>query len=572
MKAYITNFTLALFSLLYLIRLLTILDVKFYMVIYRVNYLRSFDPLFPSDSLIVIAIALFVINYRARRISLLIASSVSFLLVIISPNYITDVVALLIPIPLLLYIYNKADLKLFLFNLLLIILAIEFISLIRWISYPIFPTIIFEDPSWAFSLLEAKLFYSFGMLSPYLMLLVLLSFIIKFYISRFKISSIRIDVLSRFDVLERVKPIIDHRVILLSAFILIFILSIYPYIPTINPDFKRVSVDEPYYLGWLNDIRGSDDPLKELFVVSNGSRPLTLLIMLALEEIGIPSLLVVRFFHLMLAPILMIAVYYFVKHSANKKLAAFSTLMTAFSYHIIVGIYAGLLANMLALIPAYLALLFAIRVLDDRKFTNSLLLFALLTLTMLTHTYTWSFLITALILFTILSLITERRYRSIIILSSIIVVSIIIDYIRADYTNSITALSSNVNIATNALGISYFTTRWDNLEATFYRFLGGYFTNATMLILVLIWALKAKYTDKFDRMLLASIFIGLLPVLFGNATIQSRMFYNMPLHIPAAIMLYNSNKHGIFGNILFLTILMQFINYAFRAVANMYLP
>ena len=139
--------------------------------------------------------------------------------------------------------------------------------------------------------------------------------------------------------------------------------------------------------------------------------------MLALADItGLPDPTIVRFIPVLLAPSLVFSSYVFVRYSwqnrdkenhpfESRRLAAIVAIIAAMSPQIVVGVYAGILANWLALIPALFSMLLLIRTLELAKdFTGtrdnwkrlsaySLSLFGTLSLTMLFHTYTWGYLV-----------------------------------------------------------------------------------------------------------------------------------------------------------------------------------
>ena len=84
--------------------------------------------------------------------------------------------------------------------------------------------------------------------------------------------------------------------------------------------------------------------------------------------------------------------------------------------------------------------------------------------------------------------------------------------------------------------------------------------------------MKANYTNDSDRFFLSMLFVSLLPILFGDFVVQSRMLYNIPLQIPASVMMYKlyNNPKTPFGKPLLVAIILMQFNYALRAMANMY--
>src|SRR5206468_1481758 len=64
---------------------------------------------------------------------------------------------------------------------LLIIIVIETGALVRWVTYPAFPTEMYSDASWKFARLESALYHTFGLLSPVMIVLIAFSFLYKNY-------------------------------------------------------------------------------------------------------------------------------------------------------------------------------------------------------------------------------------------------------------------------------------------------------------------------------------------------------------------------------------------------------
>ncbi|MEM2966920.1 MAG: hypothetical protein QW052_08280, partial [Candidatus Nitrosocaldaceae archaeon] len=149
--------------------------------------------------------------------------------------------------------------------------------------------------------------------------------------------------------------------------------------------------------------------------------------------------------------------------------------------------------------------------------------------------------------------------------------NIVIDNVRAYYINSMDTASINLKIAKNSIGMNYFLSRWNNLETTFKLYVGGHFTNSIMLILVFVWIINARYGNPFDRIILSSIFIGLIPTLFGDIVMQTRMFYNMPIQIATALAIYPLTYGSSLRKLIFISIILHLFNYTLRALANSYL-
>ncbi|MEM2856358.1 MAG: hypothetical protein QW416_04575 [Candidatus Nitrosocaldaceae archaeon] len=561
-KERIKSITFSILILFSIIKILSVTKLEFNIIQYRVIYTRTFedyliDPLI--DALLIYASSIFLTVYL-KKIYLTLVLSILFVLSIINNN-LMDLTSSSAAIIVSFFLIKERSINFTsLYYIIFIILIFEAASLLRWSIHPLFPSLIYEDQSWKVAFIEAKLFYLLGIISPLLMLLILFSFFIKPYIKRV------------IEINDR-NGLLNHRLLLFLSLLFSIILSIYPYIPTINPDFKGVSIDEKYYLQWIEQSKS-----ESIFTIADGSRPLTLLLIISLQSFtGLPSHIVIRFLPLILAPLLSISIYTFIKYSIeNKIVASIASLLTLSSYQFVIGIYAGFFANWLALITSYLAFLFAVKALKRNKKIDYLLLSIASITTLFIHIYTWSYLIATLLLYTIISVIIYRKeirekYKGLILLAIIIASNIVIDNVRAYYINSMDTASINLKIAKNSIGMNYFLSRWNNLETTFKLYVGGHFTNSIMLILVFVWIINARYGNPFDRIILSSIFIGLIPTLFGDIVMQTRMFYNMPIQIATALAIYPLTYGSSLRKLIFISIILHLFNYTLRALANSYL-
>ena len=419
----------------------------------------------------------------------------------------------------------------------------------------------------------------------------------------------------------------NARYILVASLALSAILSLYPYLPTINPNMANISVDVVYYTQWLNDMMGSGNEvggntgdgksmytsiIGKAFILNDGDRPLSLLLMFTIYKIvniftSVEVSMVIRFMPLFLAPILTYIVYRFALILYNDRMiASIVALFTPFSYHFVVGIYAGFFANWLALIAMYATLICLLLYIKGERTLHLLSIFLCLVLVMLLHVYTWVYLIAGLILFTIISIILKLTSRDDVVnreinintrkviiirkellLMLIIVASIVTDVVRAEALQISNGIERDIRIAEQGVGYEQFLARWGNLKYTFTTYVGGYFTNLPLLLLVLIWISRASIRNDRERILLSLIYVGSLAIIFGDSVVQTRIFYNLPLHVAGiggvmSMFLGSDKSLGKAGRertsiiiiiILLLSILILLImaNYTLRALSNLVL-
>lgn len=273
--------------------------------------------------------------------------------------------------------------------------------------------------------------------------------------------------------------------ILLAAMVISVLVMMYPYLPAVNQTGSGISVDERHYLRWLEELEllrqqgaSSGEIISAVFAVNGGDRPLSVLLMLFLSEVtGLPGATVVRFLPVILAPALVASSYLSVRlvrpailvweiQGRKSIVASTVAIAAAMSPQIVVGLYAGILANWLALIPALFSIVLAVKIseyakskdLDWRKLSASAAaLFALLTLTDLFHVYTWGYLVLALALFTIISFVVLRKSasvdRRVLLKVSLILGAVIVASVAADYAKS-SLFSVTSGLSQETVGIS----------------------------------------------------------------------------------------------------------------------
>jgi hypothetical protein len=514
----------------------------------------------------------------------------------------------------------------------LVIIAIEIGAIARWVTYPFMPTEMYGDLSWKFAGLESALFHSFGLLSPYLVVLIAFSFLYKWYIGDLLRKASRIfggqkqsrepdssnepsnkperlpgiDDSGRGRQVKGDGPVVasyarkssiltikkSYWIILAAALIIAPMVALYPHLPGINPAGSGVSTDEQYYVKWMSALRADGtatwtDAVGNAFTVNKGDRPLTLLLILALSNItGSQDLMVIRYLPVALAPMLVLATYSLLRFSLKseetkvKLYASIGAIFAAFSPQIVVGEYAGLLANWLALIPTYFVFYFLIKGWDsasrNQMIRNFGILFGMLLLIMLLHLYTWAHMLTVTLLFAAISFLFARKSVTsprIKVALMLIVVgsSFAIDYARSSFFETPAAGASDSAIGTNI--VPHDTAgRWDRLFFTLHTNVGGFLSLPILLILALVWIVKADLSKTLNRIMLSMVFILAIPITFGSIEFQTRVLYNIPLHVFALLAL-SQTKYSLEKSRLIIPIAIALIimTYSLRAMANLYI-
>jgi hypothetical protein len=392
-----------------------------------------------------------------------------------------------------------------------------------------------------------------------------------------------------------------HRGLLAIALVVAPLLMIYPHLPGINPGGEGVSTDEQYYTKWMSQFRativGGDGSWAEIighaFTINNGDRPLTLLAILTLSNLAnVPDLMVIRFLPVVLAPALVGANYFLLRRTLSAKqfgparvkvFAAIGAMLAIFSPQVVVGEYAGLLANWIALTVAYFVFYLMIKgwesVERKRIYVSIGALFAILLLTMLIHLYTWAHLLAMIVVFAGLSYLLSRKTvqdskLKAMLMLAVVATSFSIDYGRSLYLGTPAAAQDNSALASNIEAHDP-SSKWDRLYFTLTANVGGFLSNPALLLLGLVWLVKER-SSGLSVLMLSMIFMLAAPVTIGSVEFQTRVLHNTPTHI-AALMALMWTGSGLnrqrddksVQKLLILVIILVMATFALRAMANL---
>jgi hypothetical protein len=325
--------------------------------------------------------------------------------------------------------------------------------------------------------------------------------------------------------------------------------------------------------------KSTQELLQNNFVtISGGDRPFFLLLIFSLTKISsMPVETVLQLIPVLFSPALTLATYYFIKTGTkNGALASIVAIVVPFSTTVITGIYAGFYANWLALIITFIALTFLLKYLDRKIKKYLIFFFICITSVLFTHNYTWSYVISAIIIFLITSSVIYRKNKTLllnlVLIGIVIFISIGADLSKLILLKNDSGLDKELTTATDQISSHDFANRWNNLRYVFTIFLGGFYTNLLIYLLALIWALFVDYKDNMNRLVLSLMFVGTIGIVAGVYSVQGRILWNIPLYIPVGILLYSflvNTKNAFLGKILFISIMLHFGNYALRSLANL---
>ena len=364
------------------------------------------------------------------------------------------------------------------------------------------------------------------------------------------------------------------KFLFLSLFIVLSIFfALLPHQSFINNEQELVGADTVDYVKWMNNVWEGDQSelMYRAFVVQNsGDRPISLLLFSGMLTIvqdnpyqGIDHI------PLILSPVLVLTVFFLTREiTSNDTVSLLASFLTAISFQPLVGIYSGIYANWLALIFGYLSIVFLIRFLKRPTGTSYLAFSVLLFLMMFSHVYTWTLLTLFIGIFLIVSSrlkMFERKTVALVFL--IIVASIAFDAGKSIMTEADGGIERDVSIAISSASFLNLASLWSNLFQTSHVFAGGVFGNFLILSLCIFWLLRSNLRVMPNLFIAIFLSIGILPILFGDEVIQSRVLYDISFQIPAAIgLFYLSNQH--WGKLLVFAICIWILSMSIHAITN----
>ena len=595
---------LALISFFYIYTVGSYFKVNIYILQNRVTYYQFFDMYifgrYIDHIIITCGIILWFVLFirgKARFAASIIYGGLTLIALLANLSALLDIIAVMsIPIIISFLIYNKlACKKKKIPTIPYTNLTINYIAIIG-IATGIISVIVSSAPS-LFSIMAQssssipirnyayEIFLLFSSFSPILILLLVNSFPVKLLIKEFttiknSISNNNNKIDSSVSKDWNIK--LRTKFIYLSLFMLLSVaITLIPHLPTINRDNQRIGVDTDYYVNWVNALMHSNnvqDFIRQAFVIQGnaGERPLTLIFLFTIVKVvNADPFYILEHVPIILGPALVLVVYFLTREltSNNDITSLLAAFLTAVSSQILIGIYAGFYANWFALIIGYLSFMFLIKFLKRPNTLNLILYSLLMVFLVFTHAYTWSILAIVMSIFLVVQLkLNCYHKRSVTLLLLVILSSVIIDIARIFVTGSTSSgIEQDIIKARGGASLSQFALRWNNLNYTVNTYVGGQFSNFIIFMLGLYWLFRFNLYQSSSIFLVVFLSIGIIPLLFGNWVIQTRILYNIPFQIPAAIALTYIRKSYANGTLIIFPICIWLLAIGIRAVSNFYL-
>jgi hypothetical protein len=398
-----------------------------------------------------------------------------------------------------------------------------------------------------------EIFVLFSVLSPVLLILIFFCLPVKLLvksvlhrIGRRRIWQAQSDTLKHQEDSHRLK----HRLIIISILVLTSIsLAIIPQLPTVNTDNQKIGSDSDDYIEWINQLKQAKN-LEDFLIIAlsqsglQGDRPLSLIFLFFLTSLtDAPALDTIEYLPIILGPALVLVIYFLTRElTANETASLFAASLTALGYfQVSMGIYAGFYANWIALLLGYSSLIFFFRFLRKSSSISPLIFFILLLTALFSHALTWSVISIVMGIFLVVSLLRNTYPRNRVILLLILIMSTVaVDVAKTLLLGPIGSAGGvelTLSLAQAKIELKELGFVWNILVDATQEHFGGIFCNFIILGLVIYWSIRSNLSADYNTFIVIFLMIGIPSLFFGDWIVQSRVFYNIPFQIPAAIAL-----------------------------------
>lgn len=408
------------------------------------------------------------------------------------------------------------------------------------------------------------IFVLLSSLSPILVMLIAFNLPIRIILASittrihsYPVGELKIDSIS----LKRRKTIIFLSVLCASSIILSLSHG--------YPNQRTIGVDTEWYLSSLEYLRNSsdlDEFSSRLFTEKEfADRSLTLFLLYPLVIIPNDDLAnsLDYIMPAFLAPLLIILTFFLTTEiTRNRHVALISAFIAVFGFQNLIAIYAGFYANWIALIMGYAMIVFLLRSLRQNKVASYAAFYLILITLIFVHSYTWSFFLVMVSLILVALFYIKLYDRKRILIVMLLVLSTIpIDIMKAFITSSPAALQSDlVLFESTGVGMSQFQHRWTNLVGAIQIHLGSVYSNFLILTLSLIGILVITSRSLTGAFLISSFSIAVFPLLFSERELITRVLFDLPFQIPAAVALYWLRQRFTIGNVLYFIVMVSVIS------------
>ena len=306
--------------------------------------------------------------------------------------------------------------------------------------------------------------------------------------------------------------LISKESMLIISIILVVVIITLPHIPTVNPEFKPVSVDTYLYAKYLY-LADEVGPLQALREYSRG-RPLYMLALYYLWlAVGKRTVVFLDYIHPLIAIILLVfASYYLARKFYGENIAPYAALLSVIGVHTVSFIAGGYQANSIALPLALIAL-----TITPTTITNTILLSLMLIAVGIIHPWTYTMYSVAIFIH---SLITKRKET---VLNTFI--TLMLSYVVIHIIDSILAQVIPLQAAAQPLKVGMYLPH--SIYHAFQLEAWGTLLNPALIIMLFL------SIPRFNPLsTLSALITPIIPLV--PRTLVQRIVLNLPISIEAS--------------------------------------
>jgi hypothetical protein len=290
---------------------------------------------------------------------------------------------------------------------------------------------------------------------------------------------------------------------------------------------------------------------------------------------------VAMFLPAILAPLTILSAFFFAKEAQfDNTVTCLITVFAVFSYHIVTGIYAGLLSNWIALILVYVFSALFVKSIRLRSWIYGGGAAMVAALVFFSHSETWGILMGVTAAFTIVQIAKTIKHKEALFswetkLSATIIGSNLIVNLLRNYALSFGSAFEVVGAAQTGLSAQSILNYWSILYYTYYTHMFHTFLNPLMAFLALAGAFEILSVRNHTNIYLMSWIIApAVPFTMASYVIQARILYNIPmavfvaygLHVIFQVLEDNLERKQCYmiRTTLVTAVIIQGLNYAIR--------
>lgn len=444
---------------------------------------------------------------------------------------------------------------------------INLLSLLHWI---IFYPLGIHTPLESVANFERELFFLFGSITPYLGLMVIFIGVYKTILhltQNGKNMNLTKTVIPPGPLNPRQKTII------ITLLIISTLASVYPYNFIINPNNIDPGIDIRSYLEHVK--RVEENPINA-FTVWDGSRPTIFIIIYLFQRIlNLEALTVIRFVPVFLNGLLAISTYYLgLEIFEDRETAILSMFFSITGFPLSINMFSYFLANTLGLSFLFISLTFLFKAIRSNNPTELIFAYIFGVLLLFSHPWTFDQYYIPFLLTTVLIIMNpKQRFGN---NSTTLVRYSVIYSMGLGLTGLVKFIASVGEEGISALftPIEYLTTLnnfWPNIVVSFTYMFGGLYSNLILMFLIIIGILSYRPINFTENVVQISLGLSSIVFLFGNQMIKSRIFYNLPTAIFAALgFLYIYREENISDKRIFtFFVIVTMILNLFRGLAGL---